>query len=672
MRRILLIDDDPQTVDALRSPLSAAGYALEIEPDGRKGLDRARSTPPDLILLDALPLGLDGFEVLRELRTDAATTTIPIVLLSGVHSGAISFPGHRGTDPVAPDAFFEKPPPLDALLGALHQLTERYPDNPAPHRSPTVLIAEDDPPSRRMLEMALRGEGYDVIDVSNGRDALTVLERTPVDVLLSDIRMPEMNGLDLLGWTRQNLPGLTVVMMTAYGSEEIAVEAMKRGANDYLTKPIHTRELSLVLRENLHRHRLEVEHRRFLEHLKRSARTLSRQVAELEERNRLLHAAQQSFAKSQYGRAQLVSSITHEIRSPLTVIRGVQEMLLRRRDKIGEKEFEKLLGRAQDQTRRMSELIDELLDVERLETGVEALKATDVDLSRVLCEVCANFGPVAESAEMELDLSVEPGDAVVRADLEAVVRILNNLLSNAFKYAPRRTVVEVALQRRVDYWEIIVTDRGPGVPEEMRELIFDRYVRRGKSRSALSSSGLGLSIARSLAELLGGEVGMEPHPGGGSIFFLRLPQAGVDSVRPHRIGAVGLDPEFAVLLALELGGRGVELRPIEDSAELGQSRARFDTVVVDLASMTSDRLARFADPARTASAKGSSPNVVLLPGKEAREDLEPWRDAFPQGRLLAQRPTAVELAEEILAETGAAPAEGEPMDSSMEVDTIGA
>lgn len=638
-KRILVIDDDPQYIDQLRSHLGEAGYQVALAFDGEAGLARARETPaPDLVLSDVLLPRRDGFSICRALKEDDATRDLPVVLMSAVYLGdADRERGLRlGADGFVakPDAVVDKPIRFDELLGHIAHLLGDA-EAPDAERPITLLLVEDDPPGRRMLTLTLSHRDYRVLEAANGREALELLATHPVDLVLSDIQMPVMSGLELLAEVRKSYPDLVVVMMTAYGSEEIAVEAMKLGANDYLTKPIKTRELGVVLRENLEKHRLAVERARYLEQLKETSRELIVRVELLERQNRLLAASRRSLEEVNQARADLVATIAHEIKSPLTVITGTHDLLLED-DNMPLDERRRMLEGAQDQALRLGRLTNELLELERIQAGAKTLEIETLDLRTELKRVLEILRPAALRAELELRLIAAPAQAPTEIDREAFERILSNLVGNAIKFSPAGETIEVRLDADDGDWRIVVADRGPGVPEDLKASIFERFVSRRGGNLPTSSTGLGLWIVRSLVKLHGGEVGLEDRAEGGTEMWLRLPgnRAEPEEEHPYKIAAVSL-PES---LVARLGEAGLELSIYPSAQELlADPHAVFERVLIDLKPPATAR--RLFSLLRRLGEQIPPPRTCILPTEGGTVDPEAAR-LFDFVHLFAERPSA--------------------------------
>ncbi len=664
--RILVIEDDPRTVDLIRYRLLNAGYEVQIAFDGVAGLQRFHDQPPHLVLTDMLLPHKDGFEVCDEIKTDPdpAIAEIPVVMMSAVYrdkEDRLRARLHRRR--AAPDVLLEKPLRFDELLRHLRRLVgpidseSALIDEPMGSESETVLIVDDDPRGRHMVSLALRGRGYRIVQAEDGEEALEILQREEVALLLTDVQMPGMSGLDLLRELRDRRRDLMVIVMTAYGSEEVAVEAMKLGANDYLTKPIDTRELLVVVRENIEKQRLAKERARLVEQLRETSHDLVTRIDILERQNQILETSRQALQQARETQVAFVSTISHELRTPLTVIKGGLAMVIDARDRLSDDQRDDLLERARSQTERMIHLTNEFLDLERIESGRTSFDPVVIDLVDLVRKTCEALQPAAEQKEMEILFDAPKRAAGAEADREALVRILNNLLGNAIKYAPAGGRIEVAIRlqapaRRKAEWRLEVKDRGPGVKDDLKERIFERFIRQETNASAgVASTGLGLSIVRSLARLHGGEAGVEDRPGGGSIFWFTLPQkTPPPTVRPPKtVVCVGLHRNDTIELAALLGEHGIELDWYEEpTAFLGQPPVDVDRFVLDLDSAATSQslflMLKWVE-------KENPLPVHLLPveglDREQGNDDEPGR-LFSFVHRFQQRPNMAALAEKLI------------------------
>jgi signal transduction histidine kinase len=222
-------------------------------------------------------------------------------------------------------------------------------------------------------------------------------------------------------------------------------------------------------------------------------------------------------------KTDFVSNVSHELKTPLTSIRMFSEMLAEGRvnDESKRRHF---LGIITAEAARLTRLINNVLDFARLERGEKRYQFGSIDLGELARETVDLYRPHLEAGGFTLELKTEAGPFQVWGDRDALAQVLVNLLSNAEKYSPERKAIEVTLAR-TDHWiECAVLDRGRGVPPGCEQKIFEQFFRAHDSLAGgIQGSGLGLTLARQIAESHGGNVLYAPRPDGGSQFTLRLP-----------------------------------------------------------------------------------------------------------------------------------------------------
>ncbi len=223
-------------------------------------------------------------------------------------------------------------------------------------------------------------------------------------------------------------------------------------------------------------------------------------------------------------KSEFLAVMSHDFRSPLTVIRGNLELLQSQRPGPMTNGQRDLATRAQRNVHRLEEFTEDLLEMARIEHDAIALERDDLDVCELVREVVEDNRVLAEGRGQRFELDCVDS-TIVSADAGRLRRVLGNLLSNAMKYAPSGTPIRIWAARQGDQFSVRVTDSGPGVEPDERELIFDKFS-RGRRSAGVAGAGLGLSIARSLAELHGGTLRYEDAQGGGASFILSIPVAG--------------------------------------------------------------------------------------------------------------------------------------------------
>jgi two-component system phosphate regulon sensor histidine kinase PhoR len=221
-------------------------------------------------------------------------------------------------------------------------------------------------------------------------------------------------------------------------------------------------------------------------------------------------------------RRDFVANVSHELRTPLTAIRGYVEALSD--GDIGSVESQQFLAIIERHTGRMERLVKDLLRLARLDAGQEVLDVATCDTRALVHAVVADLAPALEERAQRFDLTIAPGAETVRGDLAKLHDSLRNLLANAITYSPEQTTIQVSASPTAEGIGLIVSDEGPGIPEEDLTRVFERFYRVDKSRARdPGGTGLGLAIVRHLIELHGGIVRAENRPEGGARFTMILP-----------------------------------------------------------------------------------------------------------------------------------------------------
>jgi signal transduction histidine kinase len=362
----------------------------------------------------------------------------------------------------------------------------------------SMLVVDDEPRNRKLLVDYLLSEGYRVREAGDGLEALRLARRETPDVVLLDVMMPGMTGHEVCAaLKREPRTRLSQVMLvTALSSMPDRVHGLDTGADDYLAKPVRREEFLAKVRALLRVRRVLVE----LEQAKEA----------LSERNEELQL-----------KKTLAQTLVHDLKSPLSAILGNLDLLEMRT----EARHRYLVQRSKGGARRMLKMILNLLDVEALEEG----KLTPVfDRTDVREVVRATLQEAeAPAGQRSLDLRLDaPVSAWAQADPVLLRRVIDNLISNAITHSPEGGTIDVTVASREEGIEFAIVDSGPGIPEEHRETVFEKYGQLDARREGTTANkGLGLTFCRLAVEAHGGTIWIDDAPSGGAAFRAILPAA---------------------------------------------------------------------------------------------------------------------------------------------------
>jgi signal transduction histidine kinase len=395
-----------------------------------------------------------------------------------------------------------------------------------------VLIVDDDPALLEALSesLQLRMDGVRVETCDSASTALERLSATDYDAIVADIKMPGMDGLDLLARIREVRPETPTLLITGHGEHDLAVRALRGGAHDYVQKPIDREYFVRSLHHAIEKHRLSrrvAQRKQTLEkqtkELEKCLEDRTQELRDLYQREVLSRAAlERASAELQAARSrrdELVSMIAHDLATPLTTLCGYAQRLAR--PDVPSPERERATAIIISESGRMVRLVQDLLDNREQGPSGFSLQLGEGDL----VEVARDQVEIATFRTKRHTFALEaPERLAVKCDRERVAQIFANLLGNAIAYAAGGEI-RVRVWRDGPNAHFSVADRGPGIPPDSLETIFEPGVRlraRTNPRGP-AEAGLGLSIVREIVQAHGGRIWAESTPGEGSVFAVVLP-----------------------------------------------------------------------------------------------------------------------------------------------------
>ena len=485
----------------------------------------------------------------------------------------------------------------------------------------TILVVDDEKVIRDGCTLILQPEGYRVATAAHGQEALQVLQAEPVNVILCDLKMPVMGALEVLEEVGRQYPDIPVIIITGHGTVDDAVECMKQGAYDFVTKPFRIDHLVLCVKRALEKQRLARQTRQLQEEQARNLYTLAMEQSRMHTivncmadgvlvTNRDLEVvlynptflrlldfpatlpqpaplldflADETFQASVrtllewepgepekcitqelckgsvhlralsapfYGpdhqvlgtvtvfhditgfkeldrmKSDFVNLVSHELRSPLSAIKMQHTVLLDGLTGDLTPKQREVLTRASAKIQGLLELINDLLDVAKIESGHRLMEQIPLELGEVLTELVEFLQPKAAEHRITLRLALPGGLPPIRADRRGLEEVFSNLISNAINYSPDGGEVRVAAALRDDFLEIQVRDNGIGIDPEELPKIFDKFyrVKHPKTRQVIGT-GLGLAIVKGIIEAHQGSVDVESEMDVGTTFRVLWPAA---------------------------------------------------------------------------------------------------------------------------------------------------
>jgi len=377
-----------------------------------------------------------------------------------------------------------------------------------PSESAKILVIEDESLVRQSYDDMLNFFGYNVESVSNGREGMLRITKNDYDIVVTDLNMPEMNGIDVLKYIKKKKPYIEVIVITGYATLENAIEAMKVGAYDYFAKPIDIEHVRIVLSKCVK----QIQSRRENEEL----RSLTQSLKELNEL-----------------KDKFITITNHELRTPVTVLKGYIELIDYFLEDNRNKEINEALEIVNETMRELVSIVEQMHDISSFDYGKKNLVESDFGIDSVLQLISKEMKILFERRKIKFTTNFQSGRIIIKGDDGKIKRSLRELLQNALKFTPEGGAVslESSLARDNKKIFIKVRDNGVGIPIDKLELIFEPFYEVQNVINHMTSKtefmgggiGLGLTLAREVIESHRGELLVESEEKKGSVFTAVLP-----------------------------------------------------------------------------------------------------------------------------------------------------
>lgn len=374
-------------------------------------------------------------------------------------------------------------------------------------REANILVIDDEPGIREGCRRALAPQGYNVDVAGTGGTGLRKLKEGSFDLVLLDLMMPGMSGIEALGRIREIDPDIVVIIITGYATVEAAVKTIKNGAYDFISKPFTSEDLILVVNQGLEHRRLSLKTKR-LETVEEEAKELARAKEELEKLDTM--------------KSRFMVTVAHELRAPVAAIQGYLGLVL---DGYAADDAQEMVESAHQRCDELLDMIDDLLLLAHMKERTSEPRKTTVSFAAILEEVGRLFKGEAEAKGVTFNVEILSRPEML-GDEERLKRLWTNLISNAIKYTPRGGTVEASLDQTDRHIVGTVSDTGIGISEDDIPRIFEEFHRTEQAKKVESrGTGLGLPIVKQIVESYEGTIQVDSELAKGTTITFTLPRS---------------------------------------------------------------------------------------------------------------------------------------------------
>ena len=360
-----------------------------------------------------------------------------------------------------------------------------------------VLIVDDVVSNVLLLKILLTNENFQVCTASNGKDCIEISRKEHPDLILLDVMMPDLNGFDTAVILKkgEDTKDIPIIFLTALNTPQDLVHGFQVGASDFLTKPFNKEEL--VMR-------------------------VTQQIS-LVAAKRIIEQQNQELRATLNNRDKMYSVIAHDLRSPMASIRMVLNLVVASAspETVGE-ELYNLLDQANRESEEVHDLLDNLLKWTKSQTGRLNVVKQELELNDIIPGVVEIFDTIAATKHIKLELKSESDSLKVEADNDMLKTVVRNFLSNAIKFSPADSTIEITMTKENEFAKVSVRDHGVGIASDRLDSIFHKgettYGTGGEE-----GSGLGLQLCQDFARKNGGDCTVESVEGEGSTFSVLIP-----------------------------------------------------------------------------------------------------------------------------------------------------
>jgi signal transduction histidine kinase len=404
-----------------------------------------------------------------------------------------------------------------------------------------ILLVDDDPQDRRLVEMILAKSyapgQYHVQTTETLTETIQYLNHVIYDVILLDLNLPDSKGIETIEKVCDVDSHIAIVVLTGLDDEDIGIAAIQKGASDYLVKGKYLANLLVrTIRYSLERMRMKEELRKYREHLEHEVnertadlQTVNKQLRnEIEERKQIeqeLLIAKVNAELANKAKTEFLANMSHELRTPLHSILSFASFGVKRYESAEPEKLLDYFSRIKNSGKVLLALLNDLLDLVKLESSKISFRLESTDLHRLIQSVIEEFDTMLSERGLCLMYKPPDFDEEIILDVGKIKQVLRNLLNNAIKFSPYGGIVEIDIRRTENAMRASVCDQGPGIPPDELEAVFDKFIQSSKTKTGAGGTGLGLAICREIINGHKGRIWAKNRPEGGAEFIIEIPRS---------------------------------------------------------------------------------------------------------------------------------------------------
>ncbi|MBN1305980.1 MAG: hybrid sensor histidine kinase/response regulator [Anaerolineales bacterium] len=372
-----------------------------------------------------------------------------------------------------------------------------------------ILVIDDEAGIREGVKRALGAQGLMVITAENGEAGLSIIRDGGIELVLIDIMMPGINGIALISKFHQYDPDIICIIITGYATIDHAVQAIKQGAYDFITKPFSVDNLVLAVNQGLEKRRLAIETKR-LQTIELKTQQLAQEKAQLEELDR--------------AKRRFILLLTHELKAPVAAIQNYLQLMLE--DYIPAERKIEITYKCKARAEEEMAIISDLLELGRLQSMPAVKLPVPVRQDEILHQIVEDYIESLNKKEIVFHLNIDNNIVPTRGFGDQYINMWTNLLENAIKYTPPGGQITITLQKKENWVHCEISDTGIGIPENEMKYLFTEFFRAQNAKELeLPGTGLGLTIVKQIIETVKGKITVKSTLGKGTTFIVELPVA---------------------------------------------------------------------------------------------------------------------------------------------------